>query len=79
LAVQEDIFSLENSKLQYKMETCTAEISNSSARKLRRTGVNLLAGRAVTRTMHPLTAKELGEDFSFEHALLIRKLTSGIY
>lgn len=38
-------------------------ISGSSARKLRRRGVNLLAGRALTRAMHPLTAAELGTDF----------------
>lgn len=49
-------------------------LTGSSARKLRRTGVNLLAGRAVTRTMHPLTAEELREDFSFEHALLYGNL-----
>jgi predicted AAA+ superfamily ATPase len=34
-------------------------LTGSSARKLRRRGVNLLAGRAVTRHMHPLTALEL--------------------
>ncbi|MBI2217788.1 MAG: AAA family ATPase [Candidatus Rokubacteria bacterium] len=30
-------------------------LTGSSARKLRRRGVNLLAGRALTRFMHPLT------------------------
>ena len=35
-------------------------LTGSSARKLRRKGVNLLAGRALTRFMHPLTATELG-------------------
>jgi uncharacterized protein len=29
-------------------------LTGSSARKLRSRGVNLLAGRAVTRSMHPL-------------------------
>ncbi len=38
-------------------------LTGSSARKLRRQGVNLLAGRALTRAMHPLCAVELGEDF----------------
>jgi predicted AAA+ superfamily ATPase len=38
-------------------------LTGSSARKLRRRGVNLLAGRALTRFMHPLTALELGRDF----------------
>ncbi|MBI2921478.1 MAG: ATP-binding protein [Planctomycetes bacterium] len=44
-------------------------ISGSSARKLRRRGVNLLAGRAVTRAMHPLTARELGADFDLKKAV----------
>ena len=43
-------------------------LTGSSARKLRRQGVNLLAGRALTREMHPLTAFELGSDFSLERA-----------
>lgn len=37
-------------------------LTGSSARKLRRKGVNLLAGRAVTKGMYPLTARELGAD-----------------
>src|SRR5204862_2123771 len=36
----------------------------SSARKLRRAGVNLLGGRALRRTMDPLLPEELGSDFS---------------
>lgn len=44
-------------------------MTGSSARKLRRKGTNLLAGRALTRRMHPLTAMELGPDFSVTHAL----------
>lgn len=38
-------------------------LTGSSARKLRRHGVNLLAGRARTRSMRALTAEELGADF----------------
>ncbi len=41
----------------------------SSARKLKTAGTNLLAGRALRKTMHPLTAAELGEDFSLADAL----------
>ena len=37
-------------------------LSGSSARKLRRRGVNLLAGRAVTTTMFPLVSAEVGFD-----------------
>ncbi len=44
-------------------------MTGSSARKLRRRGVNLLAGRALTTYMHPLTARELGEDFDLGRAL----------
>lgn len=44
-------------------------LSGSSARKLRRKGVNLLAGRALTRHMHPLTASELGSDFDLSRVL----------
>jgi len=44
-------------------------LTGSSARKLRRRGVNLLAGRALTRFMHPLTALELGPDFNLERAI----------
>jgi predicted AAA+ superfamily ATPase len=35
-------------------------LSGSSARKLRRGGANLLGGRALDRTLHPLTLDEIG-------------------
>ena len=41
----------------------------SSARKLKAAGVNLLAGRALHKVMHPLTPAELGGDFELEAAL----------
>jgi predicted AAA+ superfamily ATPase len=44
-------------------------LSGSSARKLRRGGVNLLAGRAILTHFHPFMAAELGPDFSLETAL----------
>ena len=44
-------------------------LTGSSARKLRGRGVNLLAGRAVTRHMHALTALELGKEFDLKCAL----------
>ena len=44
-------------------------LTGSSARKLRRRGVNLLAGRALTCHLHPFTALELGSDFNLKHAL----------
>jgi len=44
-------------------------LTGSSARKLRRTGVNLLAGRALMRTMYPLLPAELGRDFDLNNVL----------
>ena len=41
----------------------------SSARKLKRGGANLLAGRAVQRLLFPFTVAELGERFNLEDAL----------
>jgi len=41
----------------------------SSARKLKSAGTNLLAGRATWKTMFPLLAEELGDDFSLEEIL----------
>jgi predicted AAA+ superfamily ATPase len=55
---------------------CKFVLTGSNARKLRQKGVNLLAGRAVTRYMHPLTAYELGDDFSLDHALRFGQLPS---
>ena len=44
-------------------------LTGSSARKLRRAGVNLLGGRAAHLSMHPYMAAELGNEFSLEGAL----------
>ncbi|MGE3975450.1 MAG: ATP-binding protein [Bdellovibrionales bacterium] len=44
-------------------------LTGSSARKLKKQGTNLLAGRALTYSMFPLTAKELGSDFNLSKAL----------
>lgn len=41
----------------------------SSARKLKAAGVNLLAGRAIRKTMFPLTAAELGPAFDLDKVL----------
>ncbi len=45
-------------------------LTGSSARKLRRGGIDLMAGRAVVRSMHPFLAAEL-ESFDLESALRI--------
>ncbi len=44
-------------------------LTGSSARKLKRSGVDLLAGRAVWRSLHPYMAAELGARFDLERAL----------
>jgi predicted AAA+ superfamily ATPase len=45
-------------------------LTGSSARKLKRGGVDLLAGRASLRSMHPFMAAELGDEFNLDVALL---------
>jgi predicted AAA+ superfamily ATPase len=49
-------------------------LTGSSARKLRRAGVNLLAGRALRCTMYPLSPEELGREFDLERALSLGTL-----
>lgn len=44
-------------------------LSGSSARKLKRLGTNLLAGRAINRSFFPLTSSELGFQASVESLL----------
>jgi predicted AAA+ superfamily ATPase len=44
-------------------------LTGSSTRKLKRTGVDLLAGRAVVRYLPPLMASELGDAFLLDKAL----------
>ena len=51
-------------------------LTGSCARKLKRKGPNLLAGRALTFSMHPLSVAELGGDFRLEHSLKFGQLPS---
>jgi len=44
-------------------------LTGSSARKLKRRGANLLAGRAFTYSLFPFTHLELKKDFDLEHSL----------
>jgi len=44
-------------------------LCGSSARKLKRAGVNLLAGRALRRAMHPFVPEEIGTAFDLDEAL----------
>lgn len=45
-------------------------LTGSSARKLKRKGANLLAGRAITYKMYPFTVQELGKEFNLDKSLL---------
>ncbi len=45
-------------------------LTGSSARKLKKEGVNLLGGRALLRHMPPFYAKELGDSFQFNQSLV---------
>lgn len=44
-------------------------LTGSSSRKLKRSGVDLLAGRALNYTMHPFLPAELGDHFVLEKTL----------
>lgn len=55
-------------------------LTGSSARKLKRSGVNLLAGRALRKELFPCLHHEIGEAFDLERALgvgLLPKLWNG--
>lgn len=51
-------------------------LTGSSARKLRRTGINLLGGRAITLHLHPFTYEELEGKFILEEAMHFGTLPS---
>src|SRR3990170_3040833 len=53
-------------------------LTGSSARTLRKRGINLLAGRALTYHMHPLVIQEIGEQFDINHALRYGLLPASI-
>ncbi len=53
-------------------------LTGSSARSLRRGGVNLLGGRARVHYLHPLTCRELGQQFELPRAIE-RGLLPSIY
>jgi uncharacterized protein len=51
-------------------------LTGSSARKLKRKGVNLLAGRAVERRLFPYVQQEMGDGFSLDTVLRFGALPS---
>jgi len=46
-------------------------LTGSSARKIRQSGVNLLGGRALVRSLHPFIASELKREFDLTEAIHI--------
>jgi predicted AAA+ superfamily ATPase len=61
-----------------RFNTIRFVLTGSSARKLKRKGVNLLAGRAVDRRLFPYISSEIASDFSLETVLKYGTLP-GIY
>ena len=53
-------------------------LTGSSARRLRQKGVNLLAGRALTEFLFPLTFMELGSQFDLDSVLAFGSLPDSI-
>lgn len=64
-----EVLSVVHALLESRTERRRFVLTGSSARKLRRTGINLLAGRAVVRTLHPFMAAEL-DTFDLDAALV---------
>jgi predicted AAA+ superfamily ATPase len=60
--------------LREKNRSLRFVLTGSSARKLKRTAVDLLAGRALVRALHPFMASELGDRFRIDSALTIGTL-----
>ena len=56
-------------KLIEQRKGWTFVLTGSSAQKLKRTGIDLLGGRAMLRTMHPFMGAELGASFRLDGAL----------
>ncbi len=63
-----DILSVVHSLIEEK-KGIQFVLTGSSARKLRRVGVDLLAGRALLKHMPPFFAAELGKEFDLKKAL----------
>jgi len=61
-----------------EMQNVNFLLTGSSARKLRRGGINLLGGRARVKYLHPLTYSELGDRFDLYQAME-RGLLPSIY
>jgi predicted AAA+ superfamily ATPase len=63
-----DLLPVVHSLIESRRDS-TFVLTGSSARKLKKTGIDLLGGRALMRTMHPFVAAELGPRFDLNRAL----------
>lgn len=63
-----ELLSIVHSIIEQKQEIQFI-LTGSNSRKLKKTGVDLLAGRAIKRNMHPFIACELGDEFNLDKAL----------
>lgn len=61
-------YELENNE-QAQQRHLKFALTGSSARKLKKSSANLLAGRAFTNFLYPLTHTELGSEFNLMDAL----------
>jgi predicted AAA+ superfamily ATPase len=64
-----DLLSVVHGLIESKRPHVQFVLTGSSARKLKRAGVDLMAGRAVLKRLHPYMAAELGDAFSLRRAL----------
>ncbi len=75
--IQKLPFLLDEVHSLIESEKCVFWLSGSSARKLKRQGVNLLAGRAILKRLFPLTYPEIRNLFTLEKILQFGSLPSG--
>jgi len=62
-----DLLNIVHGKIEE--EKLKFALTGSSARKLRRSGANLLGGRALIYSLFPFTHRELGDQFDLDQAL----------
>jgi uncharacterized protein len=74
-----DIVHFEIEKSRHAEKKLQFALSGSSARKLKRGGANLLAGRALVYHLFPFTHIELEKDFNLDEALFFGTIPAILY
>lgn len=69
-----ELLDLVHQMVENKQRYLQFIVTGSSSRKLKRQGVNLLAGRLLLRHLHPFMASELGADFDLNQSLKLGML-----